>query len=313
VRKHLIKIDHPGKESWIAYDKSTYALISKIAEQGVPISKWGVHINRGILTGLNEAFIIDGETRKKLINEDRASKKVIRPILHGEDVKAYVPDYKDTWIIFVPWHFPLHHDENIQGPSKEAEDQFRKDYSAIYRHLLNHKKKLSERNSAETGIRYEWYALQRWGANYHEDFSKPKIIYPNMTNSLPFAFDEHNHYLCNDKAFIMTGEHLKFLVALLNSSLFKFAFKERFPELLGETREVRKVFFEKIPIKKPADSSQEKVFERLVDQVLKRKQADPEVDTSALEQQIDQEVYRLYQLSAEEVRLIEHSLKPSGE
>ena len=55
---------------------------------------------------------------------------------------------------------------NIKGASQEAENQFRIQYSAIYNHLLKYKTELSNRNKAETGVRYEWYALQRWGANY---------------------------------------------------------------------------------------------------------------------------------------------------
>ncbi|MBL7847923.1 MAG: Eco57I restriction-modification methylase domain-containing protein [Cyclobacteriaceae bacterium] len=293
-------IAHPGKESWVAYQKDEYSLIQKIESHGTRLSAWSLQINYGIKTGLNEAFIIDGETRKELISEDRSSKEVIRPMLRGEDVQPYVSTFNDNWLIAT-------HNGYTTEAGKDIPPIPIKSLPAIKKFLHALEPKLSSR--ADQGDTP--YHLRHCA--YFEDFSKPKIIYPNMTNSLPFSYDEDDHYLCNDKAFIMTGEHLKYLVALLNSSLFKFAFKERFPELLGETREVRKVFFEKIPIKKPANSSQEKVFERLMDQVLKRKQADPEADTSALEQQIDQEVYRLYQLSAEEVSLIEHSLKPSGE
>jgi adenine-specific DNA-methyltransferase len=129
-----------------------------------------------------------------------------------------------------------------------------------------------------------------------------------MSNLLPFTYDENGGYLCNDKAFILTGEHLKYLIAILNSSLFKFAFKERFPELLGESREVRKVFFEKIPIKEPESIKQEKMFEGLVDKILKKKNGDANVNTSDLERQIDLEVYHLYNLTLAEVQLIDNSV-----
>ena len=138
-------------------------------------------------------------------------------------------------------------DEAIKGASEKAEQAFREQYPAVYAHLLLYKEPLSKRNQAETGIRYEWYALQRWGANYWEDFDKPKIIYPNMTKFLPFYYDE-NGYLTNQKCFIVTGKKLGFLTAFLSSSLFKFCFRDNFPELLGGTRELSKVFFDKIPI-----------------------------------------------------------------
>ena len=76
--------------------------------------------------------------------------------------------------MFIPWHFPLQSDPTIKGASQEAETAFKAQYSAVYNHLLQYKTALENRNQAETGIRYEWYALQRWGANYWEDFSKQK-------------------------------------------------------------------------------------------------------------------------------------------
>ncbi len=80
-----------------------------------------------------------------------------------------------------------------------------------------------------------------------EDFSKPKVMYPNMTKYIPFYYDTKGFYQ-NDKSFMITGHHIAFLTAFLNSSIFKFCFHNNFPELQGGTRELRKVFFDKIPI-----------------------------------------------------------------
>ena len=113
--------------------------------------------------------------------------------------------------------------------------------------MLQYKEPLSKRNKAETGIRYEWYAMQRWGAKYWEDFLKPKIMYPNMTKYIPFYFDKNGFYQ-NDKSFMITGDNVAFLTAFLNSSIFKFCFLDNFPELQGGTRELRKIFFDKIPV-----------------------------------------------------------------
>src|SRR5690606_8308034 len=110
-----------------------------------------------------------------------------------------------------------------------------------------YKTRLSNRNKAETGVRYEWYALQRWGANYWEDFFRPKIMYPNMTKFLPFYLDNKG-FVQNDKSFMITGEKIAYLTAFLNSSLFKFCFMDNFPELQGGTRELRKIFLDKIPV-----------------------------------------------------------------
>lgn len=86
--------------------------------------------------------------------------------MRGRDIKRYSYEFADLYLLYIPWHFPLHKNSNISGSSLEAEEAFENQYPAIYRHLLKFKKQLSNRNKAETGIRYEWYALQRWGANY---------------------------------------------------------------------------------------------------------------------------------------------------
>ena len=70
-----------------------------------------------------------------------------------------------------------------------------------------------------------------------------------MTKFMPFYYDERGFYQ-NDKSFMITGTYVSYLAAFLNSALFKFCFRDNFPELLGGTRELRKIFFDKIPVKK---------------------------------------------------------------
>nr|WP_018376100.1 TaqI-like C-terminal specificity domain-containing protein [Streptococcus orisratti] len=173
--------------------------------------------------------------------------EIIRPILRGRDIKKFGYEFAELYLIYIPWHFPLHNDSSIQGASNEAERLFELKYPAVYNHLLLFKEQLSERNKSETGIRYEWYALQRWGANYWDDFNKPKIVYPNMTKFLPFYLDNEG-FMVNQKCFILTGEKLIYLTSFLNSKVFKVCFKDYFPDLQGGTKELSKIFFERIPI-----------------------------------------------------------------
>jgi adenine-specific DNA-methyltransferase len=284
----------------------------------------------------------------------------------------------------------LHNDPNIKGASVKAEEEFKKQYPAVYNYLEGHKEKLSKRNKAETGIRYEWYALQRWGSNYSEelirpilrgkdikrysyefaqlwviyvpcgytnnhkgnsdpetwfkkthpsiysylintemelsknrskkskglykrddqgdywwelrsckyldDFNKQKIIYPNMTKYLPFYLDNNNFYV-NQKCFIITGRHLGYLTAFLNSKLFKYCFRDSFPQLQGGTRELSKIFFEKIKIKMISDSLNE-IFES---KVIKLQSSIAEAkDTTAIELEIDEMILDLYNLTEKE-------------
>ena len=240
-----------SSEPWTIRDVRINEVLRKIDSCGKALKDLPISINYGIKTGYNDAFFIDGSVKASLIKEDIGSEKMIRPLLRGRDIVPWKVEAKDQYIIFVPWHFPLHLDSSIQGCSTEAEKAFSDQYPAIYSHLLNHKEKLSARNKAETGIRYEWYASQRWGADYYEDFAKPKIVYPNMTKYLPFCYDESGA-ICNDKAFIITSNDelfsLKYLLIILNSSLAKFWIRCICPELGEDRREVRKVYFENFHI-----------------------------------------------------------------
>ena len=264
---------------------------------GTPLKDWDIQIYRGVLTGCNEAFIINKDKRKEILcncqtkEEEARTDELIRPILRGRDIKRYGYEWAELWLIYIPWHFPLHNDPTIKGASEEAEKTFESEYSAIYNHLLQYKEKLSKRNKAETGIRYEWYALQRWGAKYQEDFSKPKIIYPNMTKFLPFCYDECGFYT-NQKCFIITGSFVAYLTAFFNSSLFKFCFKDSFPKLGEEGRELSKIFFEKIPVLEVTEETNER-FVRLVEDI-----QNDYTNQKAIE--IDDILFDLYKLSDEE-------------
>lgn len=165
------------KNSWCILNPIEQSIKDKIEKIGVPLKDWDIKIYRGILTGCNEAFIIDGATKDALIAQDPKSAEIIRPILRGRDIKRYSYEFADKWLIYVPWHFPLHKDTSITGASKEAEHEFEKQYPAIYNRLLSYKPILEKRNKAETGIRYEWYALQRCAATYMDLLPIPLMLF----------------------------------------------------------------------------------------------------------------------------------------
>ncbi len=269
---------------------------AKIERVGTPLKDWDINIYRGVLTGYNEAFIIDGKKKGELIAADPKSAEIIRPILRGRDIKRYSYDYADLWLLYIPWHFPLHEDPTITGASIVAEEAFKDSYPAIYEHLSHYKLQLQNRNKAETGIRYEWYALQRWGSNYRDDFFRPKIIYPNMTKFLPFHLDSEG-FMQNDKSFMITGSHLEFLAAFFNSSLFKYCFLNNFPELQGGTRELRKIFLQEIPVI-VVDGFLNQTFKIKLEQI--NEQLGQGMDISNLVIEIDNMIFDLYNLSKDE-------------
>ncbi|MGC8735096.1 MAG: Eco57I restriction-modification methylase domain-containing protein, partial [bacterium] len=147
----------------------------KIEKNGRPLKdleNWNININIGINTGFNEAFIIDTKTRNEILancktdEERKRTEEIIKPVLRGRDIGKYYYKWAGLWVIYIPWHFPLHEDKTISGASQKAEDEFKKQFPTLYNYLLNYKEQLSNRNKDETGVRYEWYALQRWAADY---------------------------------------------------------------------------------------------------------------------------------------------------
>jgi len=303
--ENYVEIEKFPETSWIISDKETFKIKNKVEKQGIKIFDWNISISRGIVTGCNEAFIISTEKRNELIEKEPKCKKIIKPLLRGRDIKKWQFEFNNLWLIYIPWHFPLHEDKSIQGASSKAENEFMLQYEAVYNHLLSYKKKLESRNKVETGIRYEWYTLQRFGSKFWKDFEKPKIIYPNMTKFLPFTLDNGEYYT-NQKCFIITGENLEFLTSFFNSKLFRYCFVDNFPELQGNTRELNKVVFEQIPVKQISEN-EEKPFITKVDEILKLKKENPQADTIALEAEIDKMVYELYELTEEEISIVENN------
>jgi hypothetical protein len=129
-----------------------------------------------------------------------------------------------------------------------------------------------------------------------EDFFRPKIIYPNMTKFLPFVYDT-NGYLTNQKCFIITGRNVAFLTAFLNSSLFKYCFRDNFPELQGGTRELSKIFFDKIPVIQVNERTND-TFETLILKI--QDLAQRKMSIKNIEIEIDKLIFDLYSLTLEE-------------
>lgn len=298
-------------DSWTIASPPEQKLKEKIESAGKPLKEWDIQIYRGVLTGYNEAFIIDGAKKAEILSRCRdqaeleRTKKLLKPVLRGRDIKRYQADFADLWLIYIPWHFPLHLEPGIQGVSLDAEMKFQKEYPVIYNYLLGHKDKLSARNKSETNIRYEWYALQRYAANYHQEFEKEKIVFKEMVQYSEFLFDEGN-YFCLDTGRIITGSNLKFLTAILNSNLFFFAVKNFYGGGgLGETGiRMKHTFFNNffVPQISPAE---QQPFITLVEKIIALKEQGK--DPTVLESQIERMVYQLYGLTEAEIALVEGS------
>ena len=297
-RLHSTNSQFISSESWGILSDIEQSIKAKIEAVGTPLKDWDIRINYGIKTGFNDAFIIDGKKKDELIAEDPKSAEIIRPILRGRDIKKYSYDFADLWIIYVPWHFPLHNDSSIKGASQAAEDEFKKQYSAIYNHLLKFKNELSNRNNAETGVRYEWYALQRWGSNYWEDFSKQKIVWKRVGSILRFAYDDTGA-LCLDSTCFATGKYIKYLVGIMNSKFGKYIMKDSpqtgTGDLLISVQAIEPLI---IPI--PDDIINNK-FEIIINSKLQN------INNllSDFEKDIDILIYEMFKFTEEEIEFIE--------
>ena len=295
-----------GDAPWSILSRTEHSVLDKMREKGTPLKDWNVNINYGIKTGYNKAFIIDGKTREELIAKDQKSSEIIKPVLRGRDIQRFQAQSPGLWLINVPWHFPLQFDSSIKGASEKAEALFKKQYPAIYQHLLSHKAALSARNKSETGIRYEWYALQRWAANYYGEFTKEKLLWIELVESGRFAYDNTGTF-GEATTFLITGTSLKFLCAVLNSSLIRWFLNQIAPTSGMGTLRWKKVYVENIPILK-LSAAKQRPFVRLVDRILEAKAADPDADTAPLEWEIDRLVYDLYGLTEEEDTAVKRSL-----
>jgi len=247
---HMPELDN---SSWVVVTPERYRIKQAVEAQGVPLEDWDLKINYGIKTGFNKAFYLTQEQRDELIAREPQAKEIIVPLLRGRYVGRYKTDWDHTWMI------------NTHNGVKSAgvpQIDVQHDFPIIYEHLTTYQTSLEKRQDKGD----HWSNLRNCA--YHKEFRKPKIIYPNMTKYLPFFYDQNDYFFINDKAFIMTSgtESLQYLVAMLNSCLFRYCFRDNFPELLGNTYEIRKVFVEKIPIKKP-DIKTASLFETLVDYV----------------------------------------------
>ncbi|MBI2848611.1 MAG: Eco57I restriction-modification methylase domain-containing protein [Chloroflexi bacterium] len=298
-------------EGWTLENPAVLSLLAKLRRVGHPLKD--VVAGRfyyGIKTGLNEAFVVDRATRDLLVAEHPSSADVLKPFVHGSDVKKWIVDLRDEWLLYVPWHFPLHLDKSISGQSEKAESLVKKNYPAIYKHLLSHKWALLKRNADETGIRYEWYALQRWGADYWQEFKEPKIMFNETSRELHAFFDERGGLYPNKTLFMLIAPQPKPLLAVLLSRTLDWLYRHEFPSW-GDPWKGGRVQFRgermaTVPI--PDFPPQvEQSLAMLVDQILAAKRRDPQADTMALEGEIDRLVYRLYDLTPEEIALVEES------
>ncbi len=294
-------------ESFIFANATLLDLRDKIESVGTPLKDWDIQINYGIKTGANEAFIITTEKREEILNacktqeERKRTEALIKPILRGKDIKRYSYEWADLWVI------NTHNGYTSNLKSKIPPIDIEK-YPATKAHLDAHYDTIATRSDQGDTP----YHLRNCA--YLEDFEKEKIVYGEIVQEPRFYLDngecELGYFYAEATSFILTGEHLRYLLGMLHSKLITFAFKTFYAGGgLGKSGyRYKKAFIERLPIPKITPQNQ-KLAHKITDgakAILALKEKDPKANTQKLEKEIDALVYQLYNLTDEEIKIIEN-------
>ncbi|EAM0952515.1 class I SAM-dependent DNA methyltransferase, partial [Campylobacter jejuni] len=291
-----------SKESFTFSDENTSALKAKIERIGTPLKEWqGLNIYRGILTGYNEAFIITTEKRNEILAncKDEAEKertaKLIRKMLRGRDIKRYSYEWAGLWVINTHNGYKNQNGEKVEAINIKHYPSLKKHFDEFYPQL----EKRADKGLTPYNLR---------NCAYIEEFEKEKIVYPCIMAKEPCFSYETSFAFAMAPANIITSNSdiLKYILAFLNSD-FIYLMLRKFYMGGGIEGELKTNNLEKLPIPK-INSKNEKLADELinlVDEILKAKEQDKNANTQELENKINSLVYKLYNLTEEEIKIIE--------
>ena len=275
------------EKPWSILSYAEHGVMDKMKAKGTPLKDWDVAIYRGILTGYNKAFLIDNDAKDALIAEDPNSAKIIKPILRGRDIQRYRAKWAGLWLIDT-------HNGYDDVPAVNIDN-----YPAIKSHLNGFYPRLEKRQDKGRTP----YNLRNCA--YYEDFAKEKLFWIELVENGRFAYDDSGIY-GEATSFIMTGECVKYLCAVLNGELARWFLQQVAPTSGMGTLRWKKVYVETIPVPKISAAKQQPLIQ-LVDCILEAKAANPDADMCELENKIDQIVYSLYGLTPEEIAIVEEA------
>ncbi len=279
------------QEDWIISSNEEFRIRKRLEAVGTPLKNWDISIYRGVLTGLNEAFIIDGRKRAELIARDPRSAEIIKPILRGRDIKRYKAEHSDLWLI------ASHNGYRTPTGGRIPAIDVRQNYPVVWEHLQSINQETGGKAEKRCDQGAHWSNLR--DCAYFEEFEKEKIVYADIMRLTKgegrfprFAFVKAEQYFSNT-VFMVSGKPVKYLIAILNSSIGKYLI-ETYVNRFDETGfRMFTIFIEKLPI--PYIKEQLQLpFEILVDGVLFAKEKGMEREAELIETVIDGLVYDLY-------------------
>ena len=283
-------------DGWRLTSPDTLNLLQKLRNAGKPLREYiKGQFYSGIKTGLNDAFVVDRETRDKLVVDHPSSLEVLKPFLRGGDVKRWQVNFAEQYLI------KIESSENRAHPwsektMAEAEDIFANTYRAIHAYFEPFREQLIRRYDQG---KYFW---ELRSCAYWEEFQQPKIVYPDIAQGTEFAFDDSGYFLGNTSYLLPTKE--MWILGLLNSKAVFWFYTKTSTQIRGGFVRFIAQYVSQIPIPsiKP---TQKASISKLVNQILDTKRTAPDADVSELENEIDQIVYLLYGLTPEEIDIVE--------
>ena len=282
VQLHFTKVLYDTSDSWVILSDIEQSIKSKIEAIGTPLKKWDIQINYGIKTGYNDAFIITTEKRNEILAhclddaERERTAELIRPILRGRDIKRYSYDWAELWLINTH--------NGVKGRLSPIDIN---DYPSVKQYLDLHWEKIKKRE--DKGITP--YNLRNCA--YMDDFNKPKIIWKRVGSILRFSYDD-TRKLGLDSTCFATGTDIAYICCVLNSPMGHFLLKDAPKTGTGDLL-ISVQAVEPIKIPQLEDTT---IFTTFLQQYIE--------GNTNIENEINSRIYKLYQLSEEEIKYIEH-------
>ncbi len=290
LRKNSVQFKELKDTGWVLADIDVHDLKRKIEKIGVPLEKWDIKINFGIKTGYNQAYLIDETIRNELVRKDPKSDKIIRPILRGRDIKKYISEWTGTYLI-----------NTHNGYDKVPPIDVKREYPVIWEYL----KRINDESNGSIEARcdqgHHWSNLRNCA--YLKEFEKEKIVWKRIGSILRFSYSP-DPMLSLDSTCIATGSNVKYLTAVLNSKLGNYLLKDSPKTGMGDLL-ISVQALAPIPVPENPPEAIKKNLEEFVDRIIAIKLKNSDSDISELESQINKIVYKLYNLTEEEIAIVE--------